>query len=574
MRILRVEWTIEASFNSVKNHLEDQMGKPISEDGTVYRWEPTSRFEKRIVELDQSEGMVRMENTAPDFLKYTLYLLAGIFLLGVVGQNQLVLDTGTAASLLLFFGFRYFVNVPRHEDYVITSLDISWYYFASILLAGVFAVFSRLSTSGTLQIVYIVAGLLIVGEHFAQGSLPIESDYIPDPGSSQSYLHIPVLGIAAPLGSYSLINVFNILRASSIPYWSIVVLITVFAVLGTRAYGMACSDALYRVRLDRNASYPSKAIRVVAVPLYLGINIVSLAMLVFWIDAVSLGIYRKGLIQNFTPRGIELWREIYTNLDSVFESLPLLSPRSYSLLFVSLIFLPTLLLIITWLAFLILQTISRASLIRGGRKENFVVVDDSKISVISVDSNRPIIQPLTLFFGLRKFIIVDRSVLDILEEDHNELQAVLAHEAYHLRNREVLVNILSTIFSIAVFGGRNALLAFYDYPRIEGEADRYAAEKFGSESLQNALRKIEYLQAQATEESRIEQILGLPGFVGTRAEAEERNTGNPQEEITLVKRVLTDFFAPYSLFYGTVLFDQAHRSIDERIEKLSEVDAD
>lgn len=165
---------------------------------------------------------------------------------------------------------------------------------------------------------------------------------------------------------------------------------------------------------------------------------------------------------------------------------------------------------------------------------------------------------------------MDRSVLDLLDEDKSEIQAVLAHEVYHLRNREVVVNFLSSIFSLAVFGGKNALLAFYDYPRIEEEADRYAAEKFGSEPLQDALRKIEYLQAQEISESRIEQILGFPGFIGSRLKSEEKDTDDSQEDTTLVQRVLADFLAPYSLFYGTVLFDQAHRSIDERIERISD----
>ncbi|AZH26689.1 M48 family metalloprotease [Haloplanus aerogenes] len=547
------------------------MGDPDFGDERIYRWKPTSRFESRVIELDRSEGMICMENTAPDFLKYALHLLIAALVLGVVGQKQLVIDAGTGASLLLFFGFRHLVDVPRHEDYVITSIAISKYYFASILLAGIFAVFSSFSTSGTLQIVYIVGGLLILGEHFAQGSLPIDSDYIPDPGSSQSFLHVPVLGLAAPLGSYALINLFNLLRTSALPYWSVVSLTAVFAVLGTRGYGMACRDALDRVRLDRNAFFPSKPIRAVAALLYICVNVLSLAMLVFWVDLLALGISGGGLIQDFTPRGIELFTQIYANLDAVFQPLPLLSPRSYSLLFASLIFLPTLLLVGTWLAFLVLNMHLKMNLIVKGRPESFSEIDGSNISVISVDVGRPIIKPLSLFFGLKKCIVVDKSVLDFLDEDRDETQAVLAHEVYHLRNREVLVNILSSIFSLVVFGGKNALLAFYDYPRIEEEADRYAAEMFGAESLQSALRKIEYLQVQATGDSRIEQILGMPGFTGSRTRADEENADDPQEEAPLLQRVLTDFSAPYNLFYGTVLFDQAHRSVDERIQRLADM---
>lgn len=546
------------------------MGDPDFSDETIYRWKPTSRFESRVIELDRSEGIICMENTAPDFLKYALYLLSAALVLGIVGQKRLVIDVGTGASLLLFFGFRQFVDVPRHEDYVITSMAISKYYFASILLAGVFAVFSSFSTSGGFQVVYLVGGLLILGEHFAQGSLPIDSKYLPEPGSSQSFLHIPVLGVAAPLGSYALINLFNLLRAYWLPYWSVVSLSAVFAVLGTRGYGMACRDALDRVRLDRNASFPSKPIRAVAALLYVGVNVLSLAMLVFWVDLLALGISGEGLIQDFTPRGIELFTQIYVSLDAVFQPLPLLSPRSYSLLFASLLFLPTLLLIGTWLAFLVLNILLKVNLIRRGRAESFSGINDSSISVISVDVGRPIIKPLSLFFGLKKCIIVDRSILDLLDQDKGEIQAVLAHEVYHLRNREVVVNFLSSIFSLAVFGGKNALLAFYDYPRIEEEADRYAAEKFGAKPLQDALRKIEYLQAQGGSESRIEQRLGFPGFIGSQLKSEEKGTDNSQEDTTLVQRVLADFLAPYSLFYGTVLFDQAHRSIDERIEGLSD----
>ena len=82
------------------------MGDPVSENETVYRWEPTTRFERRVIELDRRTGKLHMENEAPSILRYALYILMLILLIGTVIQNQLLIDSGAVTSLLLFFGFR------------------------------------------------------------------------------------------------------------------------------------------------------------------------------------------------------------------------------------------------------------------------------------------------------------------------------------------------------------------------------------------------------------------------------------------------------------------------------------
>lgn len=151
----------------------------------------------------------------------------------------------------------------------------------------------------------------------------------------------------------------------------------------------------------------------------------------------------------------------------------------------------------------------------------------------------PVVRPLVI--GPWRFVLVDRTVRASLKDD--EFAAVLAHEAYHLQNTGPATSHPAGIASLAV-GGRNALLAFFDYPAMERAADDYAAEVVGTEPVLRALRRLEGL--------RYEQRPGVPSG---RSDA--------------VRGFVTVLSAPARLYFGPVLLDRAHRAVDERIERLT-----
>jgi hypothetical protein len=71
--------------------------------------------------------------------------------------------------------------------------------------------------------------------------------------------------------------------------------------------------------------------------------------------------------------------------------------------------------------------------------------------------------------------------------------------------------------------------------------------------------------------------VGLPGFTSlrdTRNNAEDRNeedSAEAESKGNRHSRLKEELTAPYQLFYGSVLFNEAHRPIDERIENISEM---
>lgn len=124
-------------------------------------------------------------------------------------------------------------------------------------------------------------------------------------------------------------------------------------------------------------------------------------------------------------------------------------------------------------------------------------------------------------------VVVGRPLLADLAAD--ELAAVVAHEAHHLRRRERWRRRLATALG-PLCGGRNALLAFTDAPAAELAADDRAAAVAGPDALVRALRRVETLRGPAA---------------GT-----DRRRGAA------------------ALFFGPLLLDRAHASVDRRVERL------
>lgn len=141
-----------------------------------------------------------------------------------------------------------------------------------------------------------------------------------------------------------------------------------------------------------------------------------------------------------------------------------------------------------------------------------------------LDSERALVRTLPILGA----VLVSRAVIETLDGD--ELTAVLAHERHHLRPRDRALLVAATVASLPV--GRNAVVAFLDYPARERAADEYAAAVSGPDALVRALRRLETLQSPRTP------------------------TPHPLS-------------TPYALLYGATPDAATHPSINERIAAVT-----
>jgi hypothetical protein len=251
----------------------------------------------------------------------------------------------------------------------------------------------------------------------------------------------------------------------------------------------------------------------------------------------------------------------YRLLDSGFRDWPLLDSRTYSVGFYLLIFWPLLFISLTWVLTNILTLISRVRLLVENVElpyDSDVVPQHVGVRVAERHDELPFARPVTFPF-FRDWIVISRSLLEKL--DRSELDAVLAHEVYHIHNRDPVVNTLSSVVSIG-FGGMNTLLAFYDYPQIERDADDYASRRVGTEPLVRAIDKIETLHRRADGRA---PPWGQPGFVETDSFEWSADTTIPNYALSLLVECAV---APYDLLFGRAVLDTAHLSPRERIERL------
>ena len=126
---------------------------------------------------------------------------------------------------------------------------------------------------------------------------------------------------------------------------------------------------------------------------------------------------------------------------------------------------------------------------------------------------------------------------------------MIAHEMYHHRNYDWLANLTAVLFSGFV-GGRNSVLVFYDYPRVERAADDYATEEVGEEYLVSALEELELLRLKTA---------------GGRVFWNEVGVEDDRRDSHGMRSYLFKF---YELLFGSILIDVSHLSLEERKERL------
>ena len=191
------------------------------------------------------------------------------------------------------------------------------------------------------------------------------------------------------------------------------------------------------------------------------------------------------------------------------------------------------------------------------------------ISVRRIDrGGYPDLRPLSLGFGLRKYIIVSDVVVD--ECEPKELEALLRHEQHHIEERSLG---FGAIILSSLLGGANLLPAFYDFRESERKADATAAEAVGAKHVRHAIRRLYDLRAKAGNNP-----IGLrhPGAIApsrVRRDASQFAI-DASDAIQHARTVLKGYLrAPYQLYFGGVLLETAHMQKSDRLAALRDLDS-
>jgi len=225
---------------------------------------------------------------------------------------------------------------------------------------------------------------------------------------------------------------------------------------------------------------------------------------------------------------------------------------------------PAMMLVLTWLLSIPKYFIRNISLIIRSERLECEGLDTDSIQIRKVEGDLDfLVKPASVFFGFRRYVLVNEKVDDSLEQ--NELNAVLEHEIYHIKNRDLQVGKISLLLSFC-YGGENALLAFYDYPQIEREADDYAAEKHGERALTVALDKM-YKIGREFDISSYDAV----GDSGSDNDDDEDSSSSDSDDDgggeSLEDTMDAYLVAPKELLYGDLVVS-AHPSRGERLNRI------
>lgn len=217
---------------------------------------------------------------------------------------------------------------------------------------------------------------------------------------------------------------------------------------------------------------------------------------------------------------------------------------------------PVYLIIVGWMLQLVFGQVNKYWLILIGESvdREFRHLEDPP-EVVVVDSDQVMVKPLSAFLGLRKFVVVSRPVTEKL--GGKELEAVVAHESYHIENHDLLLEFLSSVLS-PVFVGQNSVMAFYDYSQIEVEADDKAVDVVDERSTMVAITKLESLAVDRGGRVLFEDV-------SNHLEGEANSL---MTVVRLQRRVAQVMYAPMTLLYSNILNDSAHLSAKERCERI------
>jgi NADH:ubiquinone oxidoreductase subunit 3 (subunit A) len=284
-----------------------------------------------------------------------------------------------------------------------------------------------------------------------------------------------------------------------------------------------------------------------------------------------------GNVVSFLPSELQVSTQnmiygFYEMFHNVVSGFPIIPPRMLSTLLIALLLWPVFIIFFATVAELFhrpyraFRNLSRSTPLTDEEGQDLLPPD---IQIRRFDNDgEPDARPMTLLGGWRKYVFVsDVLVTDeaFVADDRKRLAAILRHEEYHIRedNQSFLIECLSLFV-----GGKNSLLAFYDYRESERNADDYAAEQTSELTTWQALDSMYDLKAEAAE---TDNPIGTrrPGIV--QREQVTKTLEQVDDDISnLVSKVIINLRAAYDLYFGSVLLETAYLDPDERLDRLSD----
>jgi Zn-dependent protease with chaperone function len=282
-----------------------------------------------------------------------------------------------------------------------------------------------------------------------------------------------------------------------------------------------------------------------------------------------LGDLTQLLPPDLQPSTREMVAGLYQALAYNFRELPGLSPRGWSTVVVTLWLWPIGIIVVgTALGvvgrpFRALAALARSDRLSAARGQH-LLGDDIQIRTVDL-GGVPDAKPMTVLGGWRQYVFVSEVLVETLTDE--EFEAVLRHEEYHLQesNRSLLAEALSLLV-----GGKNALLAFYDYRASERAADDYAARHTSYNTTHDAVEEM-YKLAAAADDTADRLGINHPGIVHREAaQGLLEDLQDPGRLRRVFQRLMAGPAATYELYFGGALLDTAHLDPEARLARLRE----
>lgn len=559
MRAYRETLSVTRPPALVARELCDRLGDPLEDSpaDSLTRWRYRRLLYGYEVTLDPERGEVETVVTVSDaFRPVALGVLFATLLAVALGlSSEAYLLALWACALVALVpvvhlwpgvGAAPEVESARAVGRRLTAYGLPAYLGAMLALwAGLRAVRPAPVVDATVA----VLGLVGLGAYYVGNGLGLDDRRI-------SALGVPLSALLPALFATGNVVLATALLAGgspgpgSIPAPAHPQLAVALAGAGAVAFDLAflvyCRVALHSFAGARLAAPRSRLARVAGAVCFLAVNAVLLVATLLAVRTLAVGVLAVPDLP--VPAG-GLIAPAYGTVDAALTPLP--GPaRPYSVGFYALLVAPVLYVAGGWAYYLLAGLGSRvAVLARADRVTGRGLPD---VPVFSMPGDVPRVRPVGRVFGLSGVVLVTEPVLDLADD---ELAAVVAHEVHHLQRRDLLVGALAGLAAVAV-GGRNALLAFYDYPRAERAADARAADCAGRDALVRALRRMEALRYDAR---RPASDGGAPS--GSHPAGATEGAAGTTRAVAYLR-------APYALYFGRVLLDGAHRDVDERIARL------
>jgi Zn-dependent protease with chaperone function len=601
MRIKEQKWRINAFQTDVEQELAVQLEDASAgeiEATKVWTQKENYGLHRRVVEYDSSEGVVKEEiHVCNHLIKFfpvlislavlpILYLLtidAPLYEYTMMMSAEGMYDSAGLGVLLIMLGLwgclvmRFISSGPDLQlklDEIGVSTDSRanrYFRFAVVLgytLIGL-TIISMFSSSRWLKLGPIVLASFVWFLHHWRpayfssptGSWPLAMSLVPFLGSV--WMLLPVVSVwmysytfGISVRYYTDLSYAFLREAAIYGIWAFVLVGAVYSVAVTVGLYRASFKLYQGLMATQSEWFERKSIRYGVLSIYVLVNLVGVVAGLIAVDVIYYGITSSSLLRSSVigvlfQGQLTVMYESYGFSRAIFNAWPLVSPREYLVSFYALLFSPAFFFLGMWIYGTgehIYSSIRTFLEIRDAERLDSQVVPDSVIIAVSDRGALPNAHAGSLFFGWKRYIVVTRSLIDTVSEQ--ELNAVLAHEAYHIQNRDWLANLLASMFSV-LFGGQSSLQIFYDYPRVELEADEYAVEMVGADPLHSALENLELKTLKMSKGSD---------------PSEDRPTGVRR----WLSRIQTYLTAPYRLFFSSVVLDVSHRSPSERRELIAE----